>query len=346
MRPRAALSRPHAGRARKPRVPHRLGRAAIAYFGLPARGWYAYSLGAWRIVVLNSNCSQVGGCGAGSPQWRWLRSELAAHPRRCTLAYCITPAGAPGSTAPTARCRELWRTARVGPRRRRARRPRPSLRALRPDRRHPLVRRRHRWQEPLPRLTAAAVEPGVRLDDVRGAPARTPRRRVRLAFPARGRPHLRRLRQRPLSLTAMIRRPADWALACNREMARAATKYKIPPAAQRARLAAAPAPARLGLPGAEHRGLGGMGPPVRRRGSRRLAGRRAAVGHLGPARVRAPALLRADPGRRRRRARLRHRGRSRRGSHGMAAAPWQSTWRARSSRPSVGSSRSSISRSR
>ena len=25
--------------------------AAIAYFRLPARGWYAYQLGAWRVIV-------------------------------------------------------------------------------------------------------------------------------------------------------------------------------------------------------------------------------------------------------------------------------------------------------
>jgi hypothetical protein len=38
-------------------------------------------------VVLNSNCSHVGGYGAGSPQERWLRADLAAHPTACTLAY-------------------------------------------------------------------------------------------------------------------------------------------------------------------------------------------------------------------------------------------------------------------
>jgi calcineurin-like phosphoesterase family protein len=82
---------------------------AIAYFGLPARGWYAYSLGAWRIVVLNSNCSQVGGCGAGSPQWRWLRSELAARPRRCTLAYMHHPRWSSGLHGSDGTMSELWR---------------------------------------------------------------------------------------------------------------------------------------------------------------------------------------------------------------------------------------------
>jgi hypothetical protein len=39
------------------------------------------------VVVLNSNCAQVGGCHAGSPQERWLRSDLASHASRCSLAY-------------------------------------------------------------------------------------------------------------------------------------------------------------------------------------------------------------------------------------------------------------------
>src|SRR5918994_2511605 len=44
-------------------------------------GYYAYDLGDWRVVVLNSECAHVrGGCRAGSPQERWLRDELAAHP--------------------------------------------------------------------------------------------------------------------------------------------------------------------------------------------------------------------------------------------------------------------------
>jgi hypothetical protein len=63
----------------------------FAYFGRraghPERGYYAYRLGSWRVIVLNSNCAHVGGCGSGSPQLRWLRAELAARRSRCTLAY-------------------------------------------------------------------------------------------------------------------------------------------------------------------------------------------------------------------------------------------------------------------
>ena len=61
--------------------------AAIATFGLPQRGYYSYELGAWHVVVLNSNCGPAGGCETGSAQQRWLAADLAAHPARCTLAY-------------------------------------------------------------------------------------------------------------------------------------------------------------------------------------------------------------------------------------------------------------------
>jgi acid phosphatase type 7 len=59
--------------------------------GVPGRGWYAYRLGAWQIVVLNSNCGEVGGCARGSTQERWLRRVLASSRTRCTLAYWHHP---------------------------------------------------------------------------------------------------------------------------------------------------------------------------------------------------------------------------------------------------------------
>jgi Ca2+-binding RTX toxin-like protein len=63
----------------------------FGYFGAaagdPAKGYYSYDLGSWHVVVLNSNCSEVGGCEADSPQERWLREDLKAHPVACTAAY-------------------------------------------------------------------------------------------------------------------------------------------------------------------------------------------------------------------------------------------------------------------
>lgn len=65
------------------------------YFGSaagdPQNGYYSYELGSWHIVVLNSECKDVGGCDAGSRQEKWLRSDLAAHPAACTVAYWHKP---------------------------------------------------------------------------------------------------------------------------------------------------------------------------------------------------------------------------------------------------------------
>jgi Calcineurin-like phosphoesterase len=83
--------------------------AAIAYFGLPRTGWYSYQLGSWRMIVLNSNCSKIGGCGRDSPQWRWLRGELATHPSRCVLAYWHHPRWSSGLHGSDVAMAELWR---------------------------------------------------------------------------------------------------------------------------------------------------------------------------------------------------------------------------------------------
>jgi hypothetical protein len=68
----------------------------FGYFGAAAgprdRGYYAYDAGAWRVIVLNTNCGDVpGGCDTGSPQQRWLRDELAANPAACTVAMLHHP---------------------------------------------------------------------------------------------------------------------------------------------------------------------------------------------------------------------------------------------------------------
>ncbi len=66
--------------------------AARAILGLPSDAWYSYDLGAWHVVVLNSNCAAVGGCHAGSRQWQWLRRELRRHRTTlCTIAYWHHP---------------------------------------------------------------------------------------------------------------------------------------------------------------------------------------------------------------------------------------------------------------
>jgi chitodextrinase len=82
-----------------------------SYFGAaagnPNQGWYSYDLGAWHVVVLNSNCAQVGGCNAGSPQELWLRSDLAANPVTCTLAVWHHPRFASGLASSATQA--LWK---------------------------------------------------------------------------------------------------------------------------------------------------------------------------------------------------------------------------------------------
>ncbi len=68
----------------------------LAYFGDAAvnaegRTWYSYDLGTWHIVMLDSNCDDVGGCTLDSEQGRWLQADLAASTATCTLAIWHHP---------------------------------------------------------------------------------------------------------------------------------------------------------------------------------------------------------------------------------------------------------------
>jgi hypothetical protein len=90
-------------------------RRAAGYFGYfgeragdPRAGWYATDLGAWRLIVLASNCDEVGGCGPDSDQGRWLARELEAHPRRCTIAVWHHPRFSTGEHGPIAAVTPFW----------------------------------------------------------------------------------------------------------------------------------------------------------------------------------------------------------------------------------------------
>jgi calcineurin-like phosphoesterase family protein len=60
--------------------------AANGPAGPRGKGYYSYDAGTWHLIALNSNCARVA-CNAGSPQEQWLRADLAANPKTCTLAY-------------------------------------------------------------------------------------------------------------------------------------------------------------------------------------------------------------------------------------------------------------------
>ena len=67
----------------------------LGYFGDRAApdgtSWYSFELGAWHVVMLDSECRKVGGCGADSAQGRWLAADLAASSAHCTVAIWHRP---------------------------------------------------------------------------------------------------------------------------------------------------------------------------------------------------------------------------------------------------------------
>ncbi|MBB5870333.1 hypothetical protein F4553_003712 [Allocatelliglobosispora scoriae] len=80
-----------------------------SYYGSVAgpsgRGYYSYDLGNWHIVSLNSNISM----SAGSAQEQWLRADLAASAKSCTLAYWHHPLFTSGANhAPSTSTRPLY----------------------------------------------------------------------------------------------------------------------------------------------------------------------------------------------------------------------------------------------
>ena len=84
----------------------------FSYFGAaagdPSKGYYSYDIGEWHIVVLNSMCENVGGCGAASPMIAWLRNDLAANRRMCTLAYWHHPLFSSGPHGNQIKMRAAW----------------------------------------------------------------------------------------------------------------------------------------------------------------------------------------------------------------------------------------------
>src|SRR5881392_600992 len=83
----------------------------FGYFGTaagdPKKGYYSYDLGAWHIVVLNTGSSSLVPFTATSAQVQWLKTDLAAHPARCTLAYWHHPLF-DSKDAPYTTVRPLW----------------------------------------------------------------------------------------------------------------------------------------------------------------------------------------------------------------------------------------------
>ncbi len=95
-------------------------RDASGYFGYfgsragdPAKGYYSTDVGPWHVVVLNSNCGEVG-CGSGSAQEQWLRADLADSPAMCTVALMHHPRYSSGEHGDNRAVSDLWDTLQQG----------------------------------------------------------------------------------------------------------------------------------------------------------------------------------------------------------------------------------------
>jgi acid phosphatase type 7 len=87
----------------------------LAYFelfgdraGQHGEGWYAYELGEWQILVLNSLCGYWYGCREGTLQHDWLLEQLEASDARCTLAYWHSPRFSSGMHGDYPQVEDFW----------------------------------------------------------------------------------------------------------------------------------------------------------------------------------------------------------------------------------------------
>jgi chitodextrinase len=71
--------------------------------------WYSYDRGSWHVVSLDSDCSKIGGCDVGAPEYTWLQHDLSVDTRTCTLAYWHHPLFTSGTNnVGTAAVKPLW----------------------------------------------------------------------------------------------------------------------------------------------------------------------------------------------------------------------------------------------
>lgn len=84
-----------------------------AYFGDRAgpgkRGYYSYDIGDWHVVSLNSELpASRGRLAAARAQEAWLRRDLAANPKLCTVAYFHRPLFSSGDHGNYPSMERLW----------------------------------------------------------------------------------------------------------------------------------------------------------------------------------------------------------------------------------------------
>jgi hypothetical protein len=89
------------------------GAGYLMYFGPAAGsrdGYYSYDLADWHVVSLNSNCRLVD-CAWDSEQARWLRADLRASGKACTLLTWHHPLRSSGTVPIEAGAETFWRIA-------------------------------------------------------------------------------------------------------------------------------------------------------------------------------------------------------------------------------------------
>jgi hypothetical protein len=87
--------------------------------GTPRTPWRTFEpMPGWQVLLLDSNCEYVGGCGPDSRQGRWLKRTLDASTADCVVAAWHHPLRTSGEYAgvvdSAARAKDLWRMADAG----------------------------------------------------------------------------------------------------------------------------------------------------------------------------------------------------------------------------------------
>jgi hypothetical protein len=80
-----------------------------SYFDTSSPYWFSTDLGAWHVVMLDSNCRKIGGCGQKTPQGQWLKADLAADNHACTLAVWHHPKFNAGEHSGVSSMNWAWR---------------------------------------------------------------------------------------------------------------------------------------------------------------------------------------------------------------------------------------------
>lgn len=87
-------------------------RGGTGAAGVRRVGYYSFEMGDWHFVALNTSdgCKKIS-CKPGSPMLEWLKRDLTANQRRCTLAYYHHPRYQFGAYhADTPRIQPIWST--------------------------------------------------------------------------------------------------------------------------------------------------------------------------------------------------------------------------------------------